>query len=327
VAAVVAVLGLLTHLRNRHYHSGVRMWTDVVEQQPNNARAQLNLAMFLDGEGRVEEAIPVYKRCIALGDYHGSARLSLGRVYAAKDMLQEAVEHYRMGLAQEPSNTEARCRLADALGRLGRAEEAVQEYRKALDLDGECVDAHYNLANLLVAEGRLEEARLHYRAVGQTASEQQRHKIHAGLAAALAAEGRYAEAAAEYREALAAEPRHVQTLNNLAWLLATCPEDGVRDGAQAVPMAERACDAAGQRRPDLLDTLAAAHAEAGDFAKAVEIIDEAIAEAEARGGAWRALLRDFLHRKARYSSDMPFRETRPATRPSSVETASQPAGS
>jgi serine/threonine-protein kinase len=66
-------------------------------------------------------------------------------------------------------------------------------------------------------------------------------------------------------------------MNSLAWLLATCTDPGVRDGARAVRFAEEAVAATGRRDPRILDTLAAAHAEAGQFDTGAAVEKEAMA--------------------------------------------------
>src|SRR5262249_60783672 len=63
-------------------------------------------------------------------------------------------------------------------------------------------------------------------------------------------------------------PKYAPTQSDLAWLLAAGP-DGVRAGKQAVAPATRACQLTGWENPIPINTLAAAHAEAGDFDKAV----------------------------------------------------------
>jgi hypothetical protein len=65
--------------------------------------------------------------------------------------------------------------------------------------------------------------------------------------------------------------------DDLAWLLATCPDPTIRDGPKALTLAQEAVEATGRRKPELLDSLAAANAEAGDFATAVKVEKEAIA--------------------------------------------------
>ena len=59
-------------------------------------------------------------------------------------------------------------------------------------------------------------------------------------------------------------------LNNLAWVLATSPEESLRDGKRAIELAKRACDVTEYKQPHILSTLAAGYAEMGDFATAVE---------------------------------------------------------
>jgi hypothetical protein len=57
-------------------------------------------------------------------------------------------------------------------------------------------------------------------------------------------------------------------LNSLAWLRATCPEPGMRDGKEAVQLAVKACDLSEWKNWGTIDTLAAAYAEIGDFDQA-----------------------------------------------------------
>lgn len=66
------------------------------------------------------------------------------------------------------------------------------------------------------------------------------------------------------------------TLNNLAHLLSSCPVDGLRDGKRAVELAEQAATLFGKPQADLLDTLAAAYAETGNFEKAVATQQQAL---------------------------------------------------
>jgi len=65
-------------------------------------------------------------------------------------------------------------------------------------------------------------------------------------------------------------------LNNLAWIMATSNDSALRDGRTAVAFAEKAVAKTGRKDPGMLDTLAAAYAEAGDFGKTEQAQREAI---------------------------------------------------
>jgi tetratricopeptide (TPR) repeat protein len=98
---------------------------------------------------------------------------------------------------------------------------------------------------------------------------------HANLGSARRRKGDVAGAIAAYREATRLDPKYAKTHNNLAWLLAAGP-DGLRDGKQAVEHATRGCELTGWKDAAFLEVLATAHAEAGDFDKAVEYQKKAL---------------------------------------------------
>lgn len=97
----------------------------------------------------------------------------------------------------------------------------------------------------------------------------------AETAASLEELGRDKSAVKVLRLFAARAPDHAGILNNLAWILATSPDEQLRDGQQAVQLAEQANAVTGGRNPGVLDTLAAAYAAAGDFDQAVRVATEA----------------------------------------------------
>jgi tetratricopeptide (TPR) repeat protein len=106
-------------------------------------------------------------------------------------------------------------------------------------------------------------------------------------AATLAGGTNLAGTIALLREELSRNPDSAMALNNLAVLLATAPEAGLRNGAEAVQLAERACALTANRNPVLLTTLAAAYAEAGRFEEAIQTAQQAIKFArEAAPKSW-----------------------------------------
>ena len=91
------------------------------------------------------------------------------------------------------------------------------------------------------------------------------------------------EAIAEFNAALEVGRDYPAALNDLAWIRATEPDPQVRNGAQAVSMAERACQVTGFQEPQFMGTLAAAYAEVGRFDDAVKMAERAKSLAAAQG--------------------------------------------
>ncbi|MDA1049181.1 MAG: hypothetical protein O3C40_01705 [Planctomycetota bacterium] len=115
-------------------------------------------------------------------------------------------------------------------------------------------------------------------------------------------EGRYSEALESVNVALESNPDSAFLRNNKAWLLATCPDDAVRDGKLAIEHATKACELSNWINAMFLDTLAAAYAETGDFESAVKWQKEAI---RLDNGAFA---QDFQKRLRLFKAGKPYRE-------------------
>jgi len=139
-----------------------------------------------------------------------------------------------------------------------------------------CWMAHDNLGDYLYDKGRNREAEEHYRKAIEVDSNNPYNVIvQNNLGNTLAAQGRLDEAIEAYRQAIRSDPNFSPALNNLAWILASASRTELRNGAEAVQVAERACDLTQHRAPLFMGTLAAAYAEAGRFPEAVATAEEA----------------------------------------------------
>src|SRR4029078_3521776 len=94
---------------------------------------------------------------------------------------------------------------------------------------------------------------------------------HTILANAFLQKGETGNAIEQYKKTLEIAPRSVPALNNLAWIVATNSDPAFRDGTKALELAQRANDLSGRNNPIVLRTLAAAHANVGQFSRAVEV--------------------------------------------------------
>jgi tetratricopeptide (TPR) repeat protein len=93
---------------------------------------------------------------------------------------------------------------------------------------------------------------------------------------ALLSVGKHAEAVSDYLEALKLDPDDTGVLNNLAWVLATSPEDNVRNAAKSIEYGTKACDLTKYEKPHILSTLAAGYAEKGDWETAIKWSSKAV---------------------------------------------------
>lgn len=106
-----------------------------------------------------------------------------------------------------------------------------------------------------------------------------------------------------YRKALVHAPKELHAMNNLAWELAANPDLSIRNGKEAVRWAENAAQLTQHKNPAILDTLAAAYAQNGQFDKAVQTATTAIAQARAANN--RALWNSLQNALKRYQAGQP----------------------
>jgi len=161
--------------------------------------------------------------------------------------------------------------------------------RHALDVTTHNVMVHFLLGKALMDEGKINESVPQLNEALEVTPRFAMQitpwfgEIHCELAMACESQGKIQEAIDHYHEAIRSSPDQPEAFNNLAWLLATCPDPRFRNGADAVRLAERACEVTHYQKTIYLGTLAAAYAETGRFDEAVATVQRAIALAEASG--------------------------------------------
>jgi tetratricopeptide (TPR) repeat protein len=336
--ALLLVLGVLTWQQTAVYHDLITLYTRTLAKNPGCWMAHYNLGIALRDHGEPDQAITHYRQAIALRPSYAEAHYNLGRLLAEKGEFNDAMNHYEAALAINPADAEAHNNLGVTLLQEGRVDDAIAHYQKALAIRPDYADASCNLANALLSKGDVDGAIAHYSAClalspnqaeaqynlasallrkGQTddaiAHYQKALELrpdiadaHANLGSAFLAKGRAREAIAEYRNAIRISRENLAAQSNLAWLLATSSDPSLRNGSEAVLLAERAESESSrsENHPTVLRILAAAYAEAGRFADAKEAAQRALEAAETQGNSRLAnALRDEI---ALYQLGLPY---------------------
>lgn len=257
---IIAGLVLLSQERARVYATDEALWRDTVQKNPKAGSAHNNLACNLAERGRLPEAMEHFKISLELNPNNAAAQRNLGKGLAMTGRFSEAEKHFIRALEIKPDDTETLIAYGQALAANQRLGEAIYQIRKACE-------------------------------------RKPTGAIRSYLAALLTATGQQEAAAREYELVLQTEPKSIEALNNLAWILAANPKKEQRNGKEAVRLAQEACQLTAQQEPLMLSTLAAAYAEAGDFSNAVVTAQSAIKLASAGGNEPLARKNEMLLRE------------------------------
>jgi carboxyl-terminal processing protease len=209
-------------------------------------------------------ALADMNEAVALDPASGPYRLERGVLLAGAGDLPGALADFEAAVRQAPENAAAFRDRGTCESLMKRPVEAMDDFGRAVELDPGDLQARWKRSDLAYQRGN------------------------------------YKLAMADLGEIEARQPGGPQVLNLMGWILAACPDPAVRDGKRAVASATRACEAGKWRDGDVLDTLAAADAEAGDFAGAVKWATRASGLAPGKSG-------EMLARLALYREAKPYR--------------------
>jgi len=242
-------------------------------------------AMQLEEKGQNDQALAIWKRAVAMEPENAKVQNGLGISLYVHGQTMEGFEHLRHALRINPLSVETHYILGSFLLKEGHAEQALPELESALR-----IRPHF---------ASCEEA----------------------LASAYQNLGRSADALAHWQKAREIDPGSVSANLGAAWLLATTPDASLRNGREALSLAEAARNLAPDDDPETLDTLSAAYAETGQFPRAIALAQQALDLAGKQGKSRMASA--IRNRLTLYEAGKPFHEiqyTTPALR-SAISTA------
>ncbi|MGO8930269.1 MAG: tetratricopeptide repeat protein [Limisphaerales bacterium] len=244
--ALLLVLGTLTWNQTGIYKDDEALWRDTAAKNPGSWMAWNFLGAYAEGKGALEQALQYYRRSI--------------EVY--------------------PS-FEACYNLGKALLFAGHTDEGIAAFRRSIQLRPDVSVVHQDLGIALASQGFLEEAMAEYRKAIQFGPA--RAYPYFCLGTALERLGRTKEAIIQYREAARLNPRMPEALRNLAAIMASDASPELRDGVEAVHLAERACRLTGYQESLSVSILAMAYAEVGRWEDAVAMARKATSLATTAG--------------------------------------------
>jgi len=338
-AAALSAEAVATRRQLAHWRDSKALYEHTLSLAPDSAPAHNNMGNALVAEGRMDAAIQHFRLAVKhRADYH-EAYFNLAAALGRLGRHAEALSELETARRLDPADAATEYQLGVTLRALGRHDEAGAHLQRALALRPDSADAHYQLGLVHLAQGRLQEAeeliaesldlnpghaeaRNNYGSIlmrtgrARQAIDQLREAVRLrpsyamarfNLGSALVLLGRDRDAVGEFHEAIRLAPESPASFNALAWLRATHADSSLRDGREAVELAERAAGLAGNADPGILDTLAAALAETGRFEEAVATAEKAKRLAEAAGDA--PLAREIERRCGMYRQGQAFRQS------------------
>lgn len=214
-----------------------------------------------------------------------------------------AFEALAKAIAMDPNDARVNFAMGGALTTSGRSKEAIPYLTKATQVNPDFAQAFYSLGAAEMREHNLDDAIAAW--TRSLRINPRFYEAHEALGFAFYVQGKHADSLAHLLLALDEEPDRVSVLVLAASLMATSSDAAIRNGPEAVILAERAAGLQGQDI-SVLDTLSAAYAETGHFDRAKEATDRAIALAEQQGDA-NLIARLKAHR-AKYEALKPLRD-------------------
>ncbi len=304
-----AGLGIVEY-RAERYEPAAQNLTQALEYAPPGKPAdqiKFYLGATLQKQGKGREALPFLEEALMVGPLEPERNYRLGLSLLEVGRIVEAEAALNLACVDKPNNADYLLGMGALLAQQGRMAEAGQVFTnvafshpelwlaqntlatfliqqgqpadaepflsKAVTLAPEDANLRHAHARCLLALGKLELARSELEEAHRLKPQQPQFMF--DLAEVLSAQGQVRQAVEAYTETIQSVSNHVPALNNLAWLLATSPDDSIRDGGRAAALAEKACELSEWKQAVIMGTLAAAYAEAGRFPEAVTMAGRA----------------------------------------------------
>jgi arylsulfatase A-like enzyme/Tfp pilus assembly protein PilF len=274
------------------YPTAIASYTTVIERLTTNtpsgkidarrlASACHSRGVCRGRAGDPGQALIDLDRAIELNPALAEAYIDRGKLHRQHARNSLALADFSQAVTLAPQNPQAWYNRAMTRWGSGSGKGVVEDLTTAIKLAPQYVEARVARGTYYDGTGQIESAARDLQAALDLAPNHA--AAHGQLGQLLIKQRQPAAALGHYREALSLKADWQAIINELAWRLATLEDDALRDGAEAVVLAEQACEMTRYKDPGTLDTLAAAYAESGRLDEAIETALRAVVLAEAAG--------------------------------------------
>jgi tetratricopeptide (TPR) repeat protein len=306
------------------------------EEQPRNASLHEALGLAFLMSEKLEEARDAFGKAIELEPDAIGPRLQRARVLAVEGNRDDALTDIDRALDLEPDNSAAlllRARINQQAGddnaaladvetvlesapdlpaalelrgliaaERGNFSDAIRDFRRLAAKNPDDVAVIGQLGILYLADKKPQEAIIRFTRALEL--DEKNFPCRRGRSDAAISMGDHVAALADLEKALGLRPDDSGVLNNLAWLLATSPDDDLRDGKRAIELATKACEKTEWKEAHIISTLAAGYAETGDWENAKKYARQAVETGKDDGDVANQLAAEL----ASYEQEKPWRE-------------------
>jgi len=309
-------------------------FTKAIELEPEKAGLYIYRGQALMADDKLDEALRDFDKAVELAPKSPTGYMHRAQVYAIQNNLEKSLDNLNEALRLNPTSPALLLFRARIRAQAGDMEKAMADVDAAANFPQAHMQAQRVKADLLAGSDRIGEgievlerllerfptsrdvtlqlARFYLiddqprKAIQRFTSVIEADPDNAqalrGRGDAYLSIGKQAAAIEDYKAALKHAPENDGLLNNLAWVLATSPDDKLRDGKRALELAEKACEVTDYKEGHILSTLAAAYAETGDFENARKWSRKAV---EVGRESQKEQLREELES---YKANKPWRE-------------------
>ncbi len=271
--------------------------------EPGNAEIHNNLGSALVQQGKIDQAIEHFREALKLEPENYNAHNNMAVMLFKKNRIDEAIVHWTEALRLKPDWAEVRSNLNKLIKR-NKQEENIARYSEMLRRNPDDPNTHQALATELYRQGKIDEAIAHWLEAAKQKPDWA--EVQNSLGTAFYQQSKPKDAVKYWSEAIRLKPDWPEPQNNLAWLLATAEDEKLHNPAEAVRLAERACELSDYNQPGMLDTLGVTYAAAGRFTEAVKTAEKGIELAQQT--KQETLAEDIQNRLELYRMNKPYRD-------------------